>query len=313
MEKTGRRLSLTNKRIVSTSNPDNISRGAATTTATRSQTPTQSKKKRRSSNTTSNAGPHVSTKSVTAQSNGKQTVSTETKKGVLDKEIEAFLWRLKSAIYGASADNWKHSLNHKESPDDISYYYLKVSMDKDMKGLKELIKNNILGAFNQYIESVPAVPCRFIHNTFGNKKKRNTKEGRRMYDFDQGWIPQNVPLLHHIQKALSDCFQRRNDHITGSCLIHSEKDCGLQTFHCDYKHKNLSKASGMFSSPGMAYSVIWALQDNTKLDFCGDEDSDKFTTVELQSGDIIIFCANLLHRGCDYDSDNYRVFFCSTV
>jgi len=104
-----------------------------------------------------------------------------------------------------------------------------------------------------------------------------------------------------------------NLNINNYVIIKSLPKCHDQAAHCDYAQVgNILNVSNDF----MPLSVLIALQPKTKLHVWPKSIHNKNKqmpkyidklTVEMNSGDMIIFRGDLVHAGAGYDEENYRL------
>ncbi len=187
-------------------------------------------------------------------------------------------------------------------------YFLKMYMGD---GVREIFEKVITPTLLRY-----AMEHRnnrqFIHNDFDTTEDHggaDIPEGRYMYPLDIEWVKDRVSPLHDILRVFQFVFGHVTHfkNITGLSLLHSEPNCGIQTFHTDYvMNRTNIDPTDMLGDPVMSYSVLVAMQPDTRIQIMvGNQE----LSIDLNVGELIIMCGNLLHRDCNYSKENFSLFF----
>jgi hypothetical protein len=232
-------------------------------------------------------------------------------KASASQAIEVFKNRIRQRffdhVYSCSLKQIECTEKKQKIP--IENYFLKLCGNK---AVTNMLIQRIFPSLVKYSRTCNSFGS-FIRNEFGSgSRDLNTNHnGRYMYKLDPEWIRDKVyPLYEFLNAFCGTIFAQTYCHKAwkGVCLLHSEKDCGVQHFHYDYEVIG-DPTKEVFGFPTMSYSVLVSLQDGTRIDLSDNDGQSLTTTVSLEAGEIIIMCNNLCHRGCNYSETNYRLFF----
>jgi hypothetical protein len=190
-------------------------------------------------------------------------------------------------------------------------FYWKIPADQ-VEGMRDVAVIHILPRIISHVNMLEKKgKGRFICNAFEKEiteYPNPTKSGRYMFYLDIKWIRNNIPLFGDILHAIGAMFKLQNHDVKigGFCVLKSYPGCGAQKFHLDYLNVPDKMYFGYDAT--MSFSLLFSLQDETKIDLSSDG-ATCTETVQLSAGDLFIMNANLCHRGCDYQQTNYRLFF----
>jgi len=175
----------------------------------------------------------------------------------------------------------------------------------------------------QIYKNVINVPIPIYHNIIRqtNKKEKpifNHHETRSRNDYKRKQC--NLSIKN---KQIEEFITNINNFLTTNVnsnlsisqwvILHSLSGCGDQAAHCDYVP---STDMLQVSDDQIPLAVIVALMPSTKIHIwpqsCYKNKRNKKMkieklTLELEPGDVFVFRGDLVHAGCAYENDNYRL------